>query len=91
MIDRNRYIAASILFWLLAGAVFWSFLETLKTGCQLQERDSGLWAECFAPAGLVFSLAFLALLIVDVIRTVLAFSMRRACEPRNAGELERSE
>jgi len=77
MSRRNLYIGASVAFWLLTGTVFWWFLQTLKAGCQLQERDSGLWAECFAPAGLVFSLAFLILLAVDVLRTILAFRMRR--------------
>lgn len=91
MIGRNRYIAASVLFWLLTGTVFWWFLETLKTGCQIQERESGLAAECFAPAGLVFSLAFVVLLLVDVIRIVLAFSMRRSSKLRGTGELEHSE
>ncbi len=77
MTRRNLYIGVSVVFWMLAGAVFWSFLDTLKFGCQLQERDSGLWAECFAPAALIFSLAFLLLFAVDVVRTIFAFRMKR--------------
>src|SRR3569832_1166248 len=74
---RNIYLAKSILFWLLTGTVFWWFLDTVKAGCELRWRDSGLWAECFAPAGLIYGLAFLLLLAVDVLRTILAFRMRR--------------
>jgi len=74
---RSLYIATSVVFWLLTAAVYWAVLETLASGCELQEKDSGLSAECFAPAGVFFSLAFLVLLVVDVFRTIFALRTRR--------------
>jgi hypothetical protein len=54
--------------WSLLGAILWGLLKTLEAQCKLQERQSGLWAECFAPAGLIFSGMFTLVFFVDVIR-----------------------
>jgi len=40
----------------------------MEAGCKLQERHSGLWAECFSPAAVIFSALFVLMFIVDLIR-----------------------
>ncbi len=67
---RSVFIIASILLWGLMGLTLWGLLRTLELGCKLQEQNSGLWAECFAPAGLIFVAAFVLLFAVDLIRLV---------------------
>lgn len=67
---RLVFILASTLLWALMGLTLWGLLHTLEIGCKLQEQRSGLWAECFAPAGLIFMTAFALLFIVDLIRLI---------------------
>ena len=68
---RSVFIIASILLWVLMGLTLWGLLSTLEFGCKLQEQRSGLWAECFAPAGLIFMAAFALLFVIDLTRVVL--------------------
>ncbi len=72
MTIRRRWIfvLSSVLMWALMGFTFWGLLGTLQMGCQLQERNSGLWAECFAPAGLIYTLLFGALFLIDLVRVI---------------------
>ncbi|MBX9661957.1 hypothetical protein [Novosphingobium sp.] len=65
---RMSFILTSLLLWALLGATLWLLLGTLETSCKLQEARSGLWAECFAPAGQIFLSLFVVVLIVDLIR-----------------------
>jgi hypothetical protein len=65
---RSVFIVASIMLWGMMGLILWGLLDTLEFGCKLQERQSGLWAECFAPAALIFTAAFALLFTIDSIR-----------------------
>jgi hypothetical protein len=69
---RFIYISISLVVWALLGLTLWGMISTLEFGCQLRERDSGLAAECIAPALLLFSGAFLLIFIIDIVRTVIA-------------------
>jgi hypothetical protein len=65
---RMSFISTSLLMWVLLGATLWSLLTTLETSCKLQESRSGLWAECFAPAGQIYLGLFALVFFVDLIR-----------------------
>jgi hypothetical protein len=66
---KLTFTIASIVLWLLLGFALWAMLETFESGCKLQEARSGLWAECFAPAAVVFNAIFSVIFLVDVVRT----------------------
>ena len=80
MTARFWFLAISFLVWALLGGTLWELLSTLEFGCKLQERDSGLWAECFAPAAIVFMAAFAVIFVVDLVQIVLAFRQMRKVE-----------
>ncbi|SMC93477.1 hypothetical protein SAMN06272759_11263 [Novosphingobium sp. B1] len=65
---KVTFVLSSVLLWGLLGATLWGLLNTLEAQCKIQERQSGLWAECFGPAALIFTGLFGLVLFVDVIR-----------------------
>jgi hypothetical protein len=79
---RGWFLVISAVVWSLLAAVLWGVLSTLEFGCKLSERDSGLWAECFAPVALEFVIAFAVVFLIDLVRTILAF--RRMQTPESS-------
>jgi hypothetical protein len=63
------FVLTSVALWALLGFTLWGLLGTLETGCKLQEERSGLWAECFAPAGLIYTTLFATIFLIDLVRT----------------------
>ena len=74
------HILLTAIVWISLAAMLLALLDTLKSGCQLQESDSGLWAECFAPSAVIFTGIFAAIFVADLVRTILAILRFRAIE-----------
>ena len=68
---RSIFIVASLITWALLGLTGWGLFQHLETSCKRQEQHSGLWAECYAPAALIYAALFALVLVFDLIRIVL--------------------
>jgi TRAP-type C4-dicarboxylate transport system permease small subunit len=68
---RSFFIVASLITLSLLGLTGWGMLQNLEASCKRQEQHSGLWAECIAPAALIFSALFALMFIIDLIRIAL--------------------
>ena len=78
------YLAASIVFWAMTSYVLWGVLDSFRNFCGRQEAESGLAAECLAPAAVVFTAMFGVLLLIDLVRLGLMFSVSRNANNPNA-------
>ena len=73
----RTYVVISMIFWGLAAFILSSVLESHRRFCDKTEGASGLAAECFAPAALIYTLLFAGLLLLDLIRLTLTFMADR--------------
>ncbi len=74
---REAFIGLSAAFWLAMSFAAWAILGAFETSCKLQEAQTGLSAECYAPFAVIFSVAFLILFLLDIVRIYFALSQRR--------------
>jgi uncharacterized membrane protein len=74
MTRRAAYIGASLVFWAIALWFFYSLNQQTASQCKINEARSGLWAECYGFAALVYLVVFCTLVVIDLVRLVIALS-----------------
>ena len=77
------YLVASAVFWAIAAYTLWGVVNSLRSFCNRQEAESGLAAECLAPAAVVFTAMFAILLLIDLVRLGIMFSLSRNARHSN--------
>ena len=76
------YLLISGIFWGIATYALVSELEHTKKFCNRTESESGLAAECFAPAAVIYTAIFAVLFVLDLSRIWLMHSTSRKTKVR---------